>query len=223
MAEMHGVAGEWARIKGMIIGLWPLLICVFLAGFAVAIGMLGSIMGAAILLSIVIVGLAFALNHAIHLIERYFKGARGEERVAHILECLPSSYHVFNDFNAMGTQVDHVVIGPNGVYSVETKCWGEEVSIEGSALLVGGVPPSRSPIQQSLEEAELVSQVLTEKGWSGKITPVLAFASDTFMAHLAEVAGVVVINSCEMSNAFLTGRVTMSTHEIERLVRLLES
>ena len=36
MAKIHGVAGEWARVKGMVTGLWPLFLGVFVAGFAVA-------------------------------------------------------------------------------------------------------------------------------------------------------------------------------------------
>ena len=37
MAKVHGVAGEWARVKGMVTGLWPLFLGVFAAGFAVAV------------------------------------------------------------------------------------------------------------------------------------------------------------------------------------------
>ena len=36
MAKIHGVAGEWARVKGMVTGLWPLFLGVFAAGFSVA-------------------------------------------------------------------------------------------------------------------------------------------------------------------------------------------
>ena len=41
MAKVHGVAGEWARVKGMVTGLWPLFLGVFVAGFALAATVLG--------------------------------------------------------------------------------------------------------------------------------------------------------------------------------------
>ena len=63
---------------------------------------------------------AWSLTKGLRHIERYFKGARGEERVAGILKTLPDAYHVFNDFVACGTHVDHVVAGPAGVFAVET-------------------------------------------------------------------------------------------------------
>ena len=37
MARIHGIAGEWARVKGMVAGLWPLFLGVFAAGFAFAL------------------------------------------------------------------------------------------------------------------------------------------------------------------------------------------
>ena len=39
MAEVHGTAGEWARVKGMVYGLWPLFLGVFVAGFSVAVAL----------------------------------------------------------------------------------------------------------------------------------------------------------------------------------------
>ena len=36
MASIHGVAGEWARVKGTVLGLWPLFAGVFAAGCSAA-------------------------------------------------------------------------------------------------------------------------------------------------------------------------------------------
>ena len=55
------------------------------------------------------------------------------------------------------------------------------------------------------------------------MTPVLAFASDTFGAHVAELQGAVVINSCDLRQSFSTERVVLSQAEIDRLVSLMES
>lgn len=75
----------------------------------------------------------FGLSYALilwFLSARYFRyshiwnlGAEGEERVAQVLESLGTSYHVINDLHLPGQRgnFDHIVLGPNGVFLIETK------------------------------------------------------------------------------------------------------
>ena len=191
MAKIHGVAGEWARVKGMVTGLWPLFLGVFVAGFAVAATVFANVVWGLALLAASVVYSGWSLSKGLRHAERFFKGARGEERVSGILTRLPESYHVFNDFVAGGKHVDHVVAGPAGVFAVET--------------------------------AQLVKASLAAAGWNGSVTPVLAFASDTFRQHIAELHGAVVINSCELAKSFATEKVVIPPAELERLVALMES
>ena len=68
----------------------------------------------------------------------FFAGAYGEENVIRILSGLPDEYHVLNDVNLRfqktiywkkyreyirTCQIDHVVIGPTGLFLLETKNW----------------------------------------------------------------------------------------------------
>lgn len=222
MAEIHGVAGEWARVKGSVLGLWPLFLGVFAAGFSVAVCIASPGLG----ISLLVVSLGFvmwSLMIGLRRVERFFKGARGEERVSGILQSLPASYHVFNDFAAGRTHVDHVVVGPGGVFAVETKFWKGKVTIEDGHILLNGQLPDRSPVGQVLREAALVKDALSRAGWGGAVTPVLAFASDTFDAHRATLKGVIVINSCELKASFESDRVVLPARELERLVGIMES
>lgn len=83
-----------------------------------------------------------------------FYGAEGEERVARELSNLPDSYTVINDYRLKfsqpiydrnnddriySIQIDHIVVGPTGLYLVETKNWSE-ASVENTELF--------SPIRQ---------------------------------------------------------------------------
>ena len=212
MAKVHGVAGEWARVKGMVTGLWPLFLGVFVAGFALAATVLGDVAWGLSLFAVAIAYSCWSLSKGLRHVERFFKGARGEERVSGILQSLPDAYHVFNDFVAGGKHVDHVVAGPAGVFSVE----------DGHILLAGQLP-DRDPLAQTRKEAQLVKSVLAAAGWNGAVTPVLAFASDTFRQHIAEVQGAVVMNSCELARGFATERVVIPPAELERLIALMES
>ena len=223
MAEVHGVAGEWARVKGTVAGLWPLFAGVFALGFSSAVAAFVNLEAGAVAVAASLAWIGCSVYKGARHVERYFKGARGEERVAGILKSLPAQYHVFNDFVACGVHVDHVVAGPAGVYAVETKYWRGVVTIEDGHNLLEGQLPSRSPLAQVRKEAALVKSALEKAGWKGDVTPVLAFASDTFSAHVAEVQGAVVINSCDLRNSFETDRVVIAQPELDRLVRLMES
>ncbi len=223
MAKLHGVAGEWARVKGTVMGLWPLFCGIFAAGFALAVLVVASVAIGAMLLALAVAWIGWSIYKGVRHVERYFKGARGEERVAGILKNLPDSYHVFNDFVAGGVHVDHVVAGPAGVFAIETKYWRGLVTIEDGHILIDGQLPSRSPLSQVLREAALVKETLAKAGWKGGVTPILAFASDTFSAKIAEIQGAVIMNSCDIRKSFETDRVIIPPAELDRLVSLMES
>ena len=188
MAQIHGVAGEWARVKGTVAGLWPLFLGVFAAGFSVALFFVLPLTAASLLVASFL-WIIWSLVQGMRRVERFFKGARGEERVSGILETLPDGYHVFNDFVACGKHVDHVVVGPGGVFSVETKFWRGKVTVEEGRILLDGQLPDRSPVAQANREAALVRNALAAAGWNGNVTPVLTFASDTFATHRAQAFG----------------------------------
>ena len=223
MAVMPGTAGEWARVKGTLLGLWPVFACVFAAGFSAAMTFFGFFASGAAILAVSLVLSGFLAVKWARLIERYFTGARGEERVANILSSLSGDYHVFNDFMVARRQVDHVIVGPAGVFVVETKFWRGRVTVEDGEILVDGSRPSRPPLEQVLKEAELVKAALAELGWSGSVTPLLVYASDTFALRSAELGGAVIMNSCEIAESFSANRIVMASGEIGRLVALMEN
>ena len=109
------------------------------------------------------------------------------------------------------------------MFAVETKYWRGNVTVEDGHILLDGQLPDRDPLAQARKEAQLVKSALAAAGWNGSVTPVLAFASDTFRQHIAEVQGAVVMNSCELSKGFATERVVIPPAELERLIGLMES
>ena len=223
MAKIHGVAGEWARVKGTISGLKVLFAGFVVLGFSMAYLLFSGLLLGSILLIASIAFILWGLSRAQSRIERSFKGARGEERVAGILQSLPPDYHVFNDFIACGVHVDHVIAGPVGVFAIETKCWRGAVTLEEGHILLDGQLPDRAPLKQALQEAELVKTELGKLGWTGSVTPVLTFASDNFEAAIAESQGAVIINSNHLRESFVSGRTVLAPPELERLVRLMET
>lgn len=222
MAKIHGIAGEWARVKGTVLGLWPLFLGIFVAGGSVVALFVWPLAGLVVFV-VSLVYMAWSLCKGLRHVERFFKGARGEEKVSELLQTLPDDYHVFNDFVAMGKHVDHVVVGPSGVFSIETKFWKGKVTLEEGCILLDGRLPDRSPLLQTKREAELVKAQLAHNGWIGYVTPVLVFASDTFEAKIAEAQGAVVLNASHLKRSFDTDRIVIPPAELERLVHLMEN
>lgn len=223
MAKIHGMAGEWARVKGTVIGLTPVFAALFASGLATAIAVTGKpILGIIMLAVSLCAGCSFMIG-GIKRIERHFVGARGEERVSNLLSNLSDRYHVFNDFAAGPYHVDHVVVGPAGVFAIETKYWNGRVTIEEGRILADGVKPSRPPLVQVQREAAAVKNELEKAGWCGAVTPILVFASDSFVSRIAELNGVVVLNSSEIEKSFSTERIIIAQDELERLVSLMEN
>jgi len=63
------------------------------------------------------------------------KGATGEASVALVLSNLSDEYKVINDLATPFGNLDHVVVGPTGVYILETKNWRGIVSSDGKGEL----------------------------------------------------------------------------------------
>ena len=222
MARIIGDAGEWTRVRGVVLGLWPLFLSVLIIGFSLAMFFVNVVAGLALLVLSASYG-CWSLVRGLRHVERFFIGARGEERVAGLLKSLPDNYHVFNDFVACKEHIDHVVVGPTGVFAVETKNWRGQITIEDGHIFYDGRLPSGDPLKQVLWEASLVRNELARRDWKGVIKPVLVFASDTFRAQVAEIRGVVVMNSSYIKSGFVTDYVALQPAELDRLVRLMEN
>jgi len=77
------------------------------------------------------------------------RGAAGEIQVGNLLTKLPESYCVINDLSTPNGNIDHVVVGPTGVFVLDTKAWRGVVSADGKGeLLLNGLPTDKPYIRQ---------------------------------------------------------------------------
>lgn len=72
--------------------------------------------------------------------EAWGKGADGEERTGRLLARLPSEFVVCHDLSIPGSRanIDHVVIGPTGLFTIETKSYRGGVTINRGTVRSGG-------------------------------------------------------------------------------------
>lgn len=224
MAVQHGMPGEWAKVRGTVRSLWPLGICLVCFGAfaaATALGRRPEIFGA--LFAVSAIAVAFWWRRGLLRVESFFKGARGEEAMAGMLARLPDDWHVYHDFEAGKYHVDHVLVGPAGVFAVETKNWRDTVALESGELLAGGHVPNHPPIAQATAEAKAVGAAFGRAGWTGEVVPVVCFVSGTFKDGFVQAGKVLVANA----EAFMKWLVAQpSVHapgECARVVQLMET
>lgn len=69
-----------------------------------------------------LVAMFVVLRYVLPLVERHDRGARGEEQVGGLLDGLEGGgWHAIHDASLGNGNVDHILIGPAGVFTVETK------------------------------------------------------------------------------------------------------
>ena len=63
----------------------------------------------------------------------YMSGHLGEKIVVNILEALPDTYYLVNDVNLPNSygNIDHVILGSNGIFIIETKNFEGEIRCNG--------------------------------------------------------------------------------------------
>jgi len=82
---------------------------------------------------------------------RWRKGAVGEALVAAALQALPNEFVVVNDMTKRLGNIDHVVIGPTGVYVVDAKNWTGTVEADGKGeLLLNNRPIEKPTIKRTV-------------------------------------------------------------------------
>jgi hypothetical protein len=52
---------------------------------------------------------------------RYKRGEAGERLVSQALETLSDDYYIVHDAQTLGGNIDHAILGPNGIFVLETK------------------------------------------------------------------------------------------------------
>ena len=122
--------------------------------------------------------------NAMKEIEQLKLGRTGERAVGQLLEekLRPMGCQVLHDIPFAGFNIDHVVIGPTGVYSIETKTQSKpakgpaSVQYDGQNVIVNGFKPDRDPVVQAKANAHSLAELI-ERSSGRKVTvrPVVLF------------------------------------------------
>ena len=144
---------------------------------------------------------AWRLRSLMPALRRLKQAREGERHVGQHLEreARPLGYDVFHDVLGNGFNVDHVLVGPGGVYAVETKTIGKrrgdaKVTYDGATVKVDGLTPDRDPVKQAAACAAFIRDVIREStGKTVPVRPVVVFAK-WFVEKMPRGAEVWVLN-----------------------------
>lgn len=111
------------------------------------------------------------------------QGLEGERAVAEYLDTLrEQGFKVLHDVQGEGFNVDHVLIGPQGVFTIETKTISKpirgeaRIAYDGERIRIGGFEPSRNPVVQARAEQGWLRRLLEEStGKKFTVRPVVVF------------------------------------------------
>ncbi len=117
-------------------------------------------------------------EHLARRAEMFEKGAEGESRTGEVLQGLGAEWTVLHDHRWPGRRfanIDHVVVGPGGIFVIDSKNWSGDVRVGGQVLRQNG--RSREKAVASAADAALaVSEIAGPHAHT--VRPVICFARD---------------------------------------------
>jgi hypothetical protein len=160
--------------------------------------------------------LARLLN--VHSDERAWRlGAKGERLVGTALAKLPSDWFVLHDLplGTSGANLDHLVVGPGGVFTLNSKYLTGNVWVGEYALLHNGHKTDFLP--KARREAMRVGQLLSRASPGGVIVrPVIVVMCDEYMVR-AQPRNVAVVRRRELCRWLQQLPATLYPDEAERI------
>lgn len=226
MAHVHGKAGAATYRKGdrlMFRALVPMLMMGILTYFVFRSGVqVTGFVGAGAGCAVAALGFwcardVFSLEAAA---DRYYGGAGGEYDVGIVLSRLPQEFHLFNGVGFYAGDVDHIVVGPTGVFVVETKNHSGTISLRNACLCRNGEPLYHDFVRQATAEAMYVKGRLKPQV-SCHVRPLVVFTRAKVRVQTA-VGGVRVVALSSLIDTIVGRELSLSPEDIRRYAGRLE-
>jgi Nuclease-related domain len=155
------------------------------------------------------------------------RGERGELRVAEILDDLRGiGYRAFHDLVGNGYNIDHVVVGPAGVFAIETKFrsgYGEIEFRNGEGLFVGGYPEEKDCLKQARGNAFEVNRIIKDTcGIYQPVKPLVVFVGDWKIKNRWRHTDARVLSTDQITDYFDRQQPELMRREIDLICSHLE-
>lgn len=199
--------GQFARERGLELALRPVLIGVFaLLTIVVAwsiLGLRGVPLAVFELGAIGVVLLAGRLYQ--DQADRWLRGAKGEEAVGAICaELEAAGWHAIHDVSLGRGNVDHILVGPGGIFTIETKSHRGRIPID--------------HIDQKMLKQAYAQKKLLERITGRDVQPLLVFSRAYLVGSVpAQRRGITVLPARTLRHYFSRRRPVMEMTEAATL------
>jgi len=146
-------------------------------------------------------------------------GIEGEKAVGQFLEKFRvSGYHVFHDLQGDGFNLDHVIIGPAGAFSIETKTLSKikndaKLQFDGENITVDGNLLVRNPVRQACAQANWLEGVLHDcSGEKVQVWPIVLFPG-WFIEHKPRALNQIWVLEPKALETFLSNKKEVLSKE----------
>lgn len=151
-------------------------------------------------------------------------GAEGERVTGRDLDDLPAGFRVLHDLRILGSRanVDHVVIGPTGVFVVESKRMRGKLRVRDDEVYVGG--RRRPMVEEVRGEVAAVQTVLQSAGISVPVRPVLYIQEADPPWFLSRPAGIpIVLSGRKLRRLITSADEVLPPAEVDRAAEALSN
>jgi Nuclease-related domain len=217
-------AGDSAFNKGFArlrIPLGIVFVALIAAGFAFGKGgEVGFVIDGAIALAL----LSAVFIDRVYRSESWLKGWFGEMVVAHVLSNLPEPFAVLHDITVNGKKwnIDHVVIGPTGVWLIETKNWSGEFSLSNRRLTVDGYDQS-GKVNHTVANAVTLRKHLQDQGIPvSSVNAVFVSVQSSVPDGKMTLTHITVIGSSDLVPYIRSGKQILSPAVVRSVVAVIE-
>jgi hypothetical protein len=204
-----------------------------IGGSVVIAGIVLGLVGAPVYRTLAFLGWSVAASAAYWTIDELWSipsgvrawraGADGEDRTARALaELEAEGYVVLHDRRKPGSNanIDHVIVGPTGVFVVETKSYSGPLTVDGNEVYVGGRRRT-DIVHQARSEAEVVQAILALGGGTLHVTPILCVHRAELPLLKAEVQGIRVVNERGLVRMLRRPVEVLAPQDVLRVAALL--
>lgn len=137
------------------------------------------------------------------------QGMEGEKRVIEFLKSkLNGNYFLINDVvyvndNGKKVNIDHIVLGPNGIFAIETKDWRGKITCKKSYWIVP-FPYGRSPSSQAQGNAVWVKEAIGDSRVTW-VEPIVVFSNPDVELERIDPE-VIVVKLAELADSITSYR-----------------
>lgn len=154
-------------------------------------------------------------------------GSEGEERTGQLLAPLATEgFRILHDRKILNSRanIDHIVVGPPGIFVIETKSFAGSLQIRGDEIYVAGRRKT-AMLDEVRREAAAVETALAPElaahGWT--VTPIICAHRADLPWLRSGVGNVRIVSGKELVKRLREANAVLQPVDIDRLTALLEA